>query len=347
MINNPPLVSVILPCRNEEKFIGKCLDSVVANMYPKDKLEILVVNGMSDDGTRKILEKCTQRYPFIRILDNPKKITPCALNVGIEGARGEIIMRMDAHATYEKDYISKCVHYLGEYNADNVGGTMVTVPRNNTFIGRAIVIALSHRFGVGNSSFRIGSKELKWVDTVFGGCYRKDVFEKIGLFNEDLRKGQDFEFNTRLRNTGGRILLVPEIVCYYYARSTLNKSFCKFYFGEGFWAIYPTKFVGMKFLSLWRLVPFVFVSSLIITGILSIFSPFFPWLFLFIGTSYLLASQCVSVEISIKKRNFQYLFGMPIVFGTIHIFYGIGSAYAVFRLLIQRFTNHRDNEGTL
>lgn len=175
-----PLVSIIIPCRNEEKFIGKCLDSILVQDYPKDKLEVLVINGMSEDGTKEIVKEYNRRHVFIRLLDNPKKTTPCALNIGIKHARGEIIMRMDARATYEKDYISKRVRCLGECNADNVGGLMITKPRNNTFIG--------------NSTFRTASKEPKWVDTVFDGCYRKEVFEKIGLFNEALLRGQGREF---------------------------------------------------------------------------------------------------------------------------------------------------------
>jgi len=181
-----PLVSVIIPCRNEEKYIRRCLDSIIVNDYPKDKVEILVVNGMSEDGTREVLEGYKEKYSFLKILNNPKKITPVAFNIGIKNSRGQIIMIMGSHSTYKKDDISKCVKYMRDYKADNVGGVMVTVPRNNTFIGKAIVVASSHRFGVDNSYFRIGSKEPRWVDTVSFGCYGKEVFEKIGLYNEEL-----------------------------------------------------------------------------------------------------------------------------------------------------------------
>ncbi|MFX0195645.1 MAG: glycosyltransferase family 2 protein [Candidatus Hodarchaeota archaeon] len=328
------MITVIIPCRNEKDFIDLCLDSVVTQDYPKTELEVLVVDGMSEDGTREIVEDYERKYHFVRILDNPKRITPSALNIGVNNAKGEVIVIIGSHSRYEKGYITKCVKYLNEYNVDNIGGVITTFPRNNTLMGKAIANALSSPFGVGDSTFRTGSKEPKWVDTVFGGCYRKEIFEKIGLFNENLQKGQDFEFNNRLRKTGGKILLVPEIESYYYARSTLDKTFYKYYFGEGFWAVYPVRFVGRRFICLWRLVPFIFVLSLIGTGILAIFFTFFWWLFLSIIGLYFLANLCASIKISTKEKDFRYLIDLPIVFASIHISYGIGTAYAILKLLL-------------
>lgn len=198
-LNSVPLVTIIVPCLNEREFIGACLDSVIANDYPKDRLEILVIDGMSDDGTRAIVEEYAQRHPSIRMVDNPDKIKPRALNIGIQEARGGIIIRMDAHALYEPDYISKSVHYLEEYDADNVGGIRMTLPRSSSRMARAIAHAISHPFAAGNATYRTGAKEIKWVGTVFGGCYRREVFDRIGLFNEALIRGQDREFNVRLR----------------------------------------------------------------------------------------------------------------------------------------------------
>ena len=324
-------ISIIIPCRNEKKYIGRCLDSIVANDYPKDRLEVLVIDGISEDGTREIVERYTQRYPFIRLLDNPKKITPVAFNLGIKSAEGELIMIMSAHATYEREYISKCVKFLSKYNADNVGGIMITIPRDKTLVGKAIALALSHRFGVGGSNFRVGSKEPKWVDTVFGGCYRKEVFEKIGLFNEDLASSQDMEFNLRLKRVGGKTLLVPEIVSYYYARSDF-RSFCRNNFRNGVWAIYPLKFVSIPFS--WRhYIPFAFVASLIGSLTLSIFSQFFLWLFLFILGSYSSTNIYLSVRISAEEKNFKYSLIMPVIFATLHISYGLGSIWGAIKLL--------------
>ena len=259
-MNESPRISIVIPCLNENAFIGRCLDSILANDYPKERVEILVVDGMSQDITREVVKSYAQKYNFIKLVDNIKGFKPYAFNLGIQKALGEIIMIVGAHASIEKNYISQCVKYLNEYQADNVGGVMVTVPRENTLTAKAIALALSSPFGVGNARFRIGSKKPIWVDTVFGGCFRKELFRKIGFFNEELIHSQDLEFNLRLKKHGGKILLVPEIKSYYYALSDL-KSFCRHNFRNGLWAVYPLKFVQHIPVSVRHLVPLAFVSS--------------------------------------------------------------------------------------
>lgn len=327
-MGNTPFVSIIIPCRNEEKFIGKCLDSITEQDYPKDKTEILVVDGVSEDGTRKIIENYSKKYPFVKLLDNPKKFTPFALNIGIKNSKGEVIIRMDSHASYERDYISKCVKYLKEYNADNVGGVIKTKPAVNTSIAKAIAFCVSSFFGAGGSHFRTGSKNPRWVDTVFGGCYKKEVFDKIGLFNEKLIRSQDFEFNLRLKKAGGKILLVPDIVAYYYPQPTLE-GFFKHNFEDGVWAILPLKFVKVPF-NLRHYIPLLFVSGFILTFIFGIF--FFPARVLFdlVFGSYLLLNLFFSFGIALR-RGFKYLFIMPIVFTYRHFGYGLGSIFGLIK----------------
>lgn len=332
MTNNKPSVSIIVPCRNEEKFIGKCLDSILANDYPNDRLEVLIVDGMSQDGTREIVKRYARKYLFLRLVDNHKKITPCAFNVGIQNAVSEIIMIVGAHASIERDYIAQSVKYLNEYQADNVGGIMITVPREDTILAKGIVSALSSFFGVGNSHFRIGAKEPIWVDTVFGGCYRKELFNKIGFFNENLINTQDMEFNLRLRKSGGKILLVPEIKSYYYALSDF-KSFCRHNFRNGLWAVYPLKFVQHIPVSVRHLVPLAFVSSLILSAIPALFSQVFFKLFLLISSSYLITGFYFSTKIAIREKNLLYLLIMPFIFGTIHLIYGFGSLVGLIKVL--------------
>ncbi len=334
MKNNLPLVSIIIPCRNEEKFINKCLESIMANDYPKDRLEILVVDGMSEDRTRKIMERYTQQYSFIRLLDNPKKITPCAFNMGIKHANGEFIMIMSAHAACKRDYILKCIKNSQKYNADNVGGMWRIVPRDNNLVGKAITLVLSHPFGVGNAYYRIDySKEPRWVDTAAYGCYRRDVFKKIGFFNEKLIHSQDMDFNLRLKRAGGKTLLVPDAIVYYYARSDF-KSFCKHNFRNGVWAIYPMKYVKHMPVSYRHLIPLVFVSSLVGSAIFSSFSVVFLWLFLFIVGSYSLANFYFSCKTAFREKNFRYLFIIPIMFASFHIGYGLGSIWGAIKLLM-------------
>jgi len=322
------LVSIIIPYRNEEKFIGKCLDSIINQDYPKENLEVLVVDGMSEDRTREIIQRYSQQYPFIKLLENPQKFTPFGLNIGIKKSRGEVIIRMDAHAGYEKDYVSKCVKYLEEYNADNVGGVIKTLPAKDNLIAKAIAICLSHPFGVA-SDFRLGIKEPKEVDTVFGGCYKRDVFEKIGLFNEKLKRSQDMEFNLRLKRAGGKILLVPEIIAFYYPHSNFKK-FLKHNFNDGVWAIYPLKF-GIKIFSLRHLLPLIFVGGLIGLFLLSLFSKFFFLLFSLALFFYFLMSLYFSLKIAKKEKDLRFLFLMPLVFANRHFGYGFGSLWGIVR----------------
>ena len=334
--NDSDLVSIIIPCRNEEQFIVKCLDSVIGNDYQKDRLEVLVVDGMSEDGTRQIVHRYMQQYQFIRLLENQKKIAASAFNVGIKHSNGNIIMIMSAHATYEKDYISKCVKVLVEHNAHCVGGIWKIVPRNHTTIGKNIVRALSHPFGIGNAHYRVGnSLEPKLVDAVAYGCYKKEVFDKIGFFNEKLVRSEDIELNLRLKSAGGRILLVPDAVVFYYARSDF-RSFCKYNFINGVWATYPLKFVNHMPVSWRHLVPLVFVSGLIGSALLSSFSWIFLWIFLLIAISHSALNLYFSIEIALREKDFRYFLIMPLVFSSLHVCYGVGSLWGLLRVIVSR-----------
>lgn len=328
-------VSIIVPCRNEERFISACLESIIDNSYPKDKLEVLIVDGKSEDKTREIVKNYTDRYPFIKLLENPKKITPAALNIGIKNSRGEIVIKMDAHSLYERDYILKCVSSLQEWEkegARNVGGVLKTIPSKNTLAAKAITIVLSHPFGAGSSYFRTGTKEPREVDTVFGGCYKREVFDKIGLFDERLIRGQDIEFNKRLKKDGGKILLVPEITAYYYPQSNFF-GFLKHNFSDGIWTTFPLKF-GVKIFSFRHLVPLMFVFSLIILALLSFFFSAFFKLFLLILVFYFSASFYFSFKISLREGDLRYLFLMPIIFSSRHFSYGLGSIFGLTKLII-------------
>ncbi|MGH7607745.1 MAG: glycosyltransferase family 2 protein, partial [Gemmatimonadales bacterium] len=255
-----PRVTVVLPCRNEGRYIAACLDSILAAAYPPERLEVLVVDGMSDDGTRERVARYAAAHPRIRLLDNPARIVPTALNVGIEAATGDVIARMDAHVVYPPEYLPRLVHALAESGADNVGGCIVTLPADGTAVAQAIAIALGHPFGVGNSHFRIGARGARFVDTVPFGCYRRDVFARIGLFDEDLVRNQDDEFNHRLVRRGGRVLLLPDVVSYYYARGSFAQVARMFYQYGAFKPLVARK-VG-RVMTLRQLVPAAFVSGL-------------------------------------------------------------------------------------
>ena len=178
----PPLVSVVIPCRNESRFIGPCLDSILSGDFPHGQLEIIVVDGESTDDTRAVIEDYVRRFPFIHLLSNPERVTPYAMNIGIRYSQGEFIARMDAHSDIAPDYLIRCLEASRETGADNVGGVWRILPRDDTPVGHSIAIALSHPFGTGNAHYKIGVAERRWVDTVPFGFYRRAVFDRIGLF---------------------------------------------------------------------------------------------------------------------------------------------------------------------
>ncbi|MCS7312232.1 MAG: glycosyltransferase family 2 protein, partial [Acidobacteria bacterium] len=201
-----PSVTVIIPAWNEAAFIGSCLDSIVANDYPKDRLEVFVVDGGSRDSTRAIVEDYAQRHPFIRVLDNPRRIPAAALNVGLRHARGEVIVRMDAHTVYAPDYIRKCVELLNTTGAANVGGVQRAVGQG--YVAEAIAVALTSPFGVGDARFRYTDRPT-WTDTVYLGAWRRATLETLGGFNEAWAVNEDYELNYRLRQAGGKVLVAP------------------------------------------------------------------------------------------------------------------------------------------
>lgn len=329
--NGPPFVTVIIPCLNEEKFIRKSLDYFGVCDYPAEKLEVLVVDGMSEDGTREILKEYVKRYPFIRVLDNPARNIPSALNIGIKNAGGEVVVRMDAHSGYESDYISKCVEYLLGYEADNVGGVWIIKPGSDKIMAEAIALAAASPFGAGNAYYRLGVKEPKYVDTVPFGSYRRELFKKTGLFDEDLLWSEDDEFNARIITRGGKVLLVPGIVSYYYARESLP-AVAKQYYRYAYSKAGAIRKLGRIYT--WRqLVPPAFVCSLALSGFLSFFNVYFFRTFLLIATAYFCVSLLFSLETACKKGA-RFLPLLPAVFLVMHLSYGAGFLKGVVDFMI-------------
>ncbi|MDO8486311.1 MAG: glycosyltransferase family 2 protein [Candidatus Staskawiczbacteria bacterium] len=309
-------VSIIVPCRNEERFISDCVKSILNQDYPREKLEVFIVDGMSTDRTREIVQSHklqTTNYK-LELLDNPKVITPSAMNIGIKNAKGEVIIKMDAHSIYDKDYISKCVEHLIESGADNVGGVLKAVPSKNTLTAKAIAISLSHFFGAGGSYFRTGTDKPREVDTVAFGCYWKRTFDKIGLYDERMAQIEDLELNYRLGKAGGKIMLFPDIKAIYYPSSDNLVSFFKHNFTDGIWATYPLKY-GFK-VSLRHLIPLIFVLTL----------PLSIW-------PYIVVSLFFSLQIAARENKLRLFFIMPLVFFTRHFGYGFGSMWGLVRLL--------------
>lgn len=316
---NNPSVSVLIPCLNEEEFIDKCLESIVDQTYSKDNLEVLVVDGMSEDKTREIVKKYSQRYSFVKLLDNPKKFVPFALNKGIKESKGEIIIRCDAHASYSSNYIEKLVFWLqGKKEIGNVGGVLVNEPPNKTAKAKGIAFALSHFFCVGLNKYRKGVQKPCFVDTVPFGVWRREIFEEVGLFNERFLRAQDLEFNMRLKRMGYKILLDPEIKIYYYPRDSFSKLF-KMMFQYGYWKNFVNR--ELKLLSSFRqLVPSLFVLYVVSLVFLS----FASLLFLIPLLIYLFLVLFFSLLISIQRKDIRIFPFCVLTFITTHIGYGLG-----------------------
>jgi glycosyltransferase involved in cell wall biosynthesis len=331
-----PMVSVIVPCRDEATYIGACLDSIAASDYPKDRLEVLVVDGSSTDGTRDIIADRADRHPFIRRIHNQQRTTPVALNLGIKEARGSYIAWMSAHNSYPPNYLSESVRWAERSGADNVGGVIVTRSRTVGLWADAVRTALTHRFGVGSSHFRVHPTEPTWVDTVFGGCYRRDVFDRIGLFNESLTRGQDMEFNLRLRRAGGKTLLIPTIRSEYNARSS-PVEFARHTWVNGEWAILPFMYSDGPPVGARHLVPLAFALC-ILAGIVVVLSGGGWWLVAVVTVPYALASLGTSFVVALKERRPALLVVLPAAFAVLHLGYGFGSVSGTFKVIWRRLT---------
>ncbi len=326
------LVTIIIPCFNEEKYMSRCLNSVIAQDYPKDKLEILIIDGLSTDKTRAIIKEYQNNYEFIKLIDNPNRTAPYALNRGIMESKGRVIVRLDAHCVYPKNYLTVLTEKLKELDADNVGGVLNTLSGGNNKICQAIALGSSHIFGVGNSYFRTGAKEIKEVDTVPFGCYRRDVFDKIGLFDTDLIRNQDDEFNARIKRNGGKIYLIPEVRIDYYARDSLSKMMAMFY-QYGLFKPLVNKKIGAP-ATFRQLVPPIFVAGLLAGLGFSIFSKKIFLIYCTILILYFLLSLGFSVAESIKRKNISLIYLLPVVFFLIHLSYGAGYIEGLIRFII-------------
>lgn len=224
-----PFVSVVIPMRNEGAQFSECLDAVLAQDYPAERLEIIVVDGESDDESAGVIRDYAARHPRITVLQNPRRIVPTAMNIAIRATRGSIITRVDGHTRIAPDYVRVGVEILQRTGADNVGGPMH--PVGGGVFGDAVATAMSSRFGIG-AYFHFGTDERE-ADTVYLGMWPRRVFERVGLFDEELVRNQDDEFNYRLRKLGGRIIFTPRMRSWYQNRQSLTRLARQFYqYGE-------------------------------------------------------------------------------------------------------------------
>lgn len=312
-----PFVSVVLPVRNEARFIRRCLEAVQGQDYPIDRMEIIVADGMSTDDTRQIVESMRHGRVPIRLIPNPGKIVPTGLNAAIAASRGKVIVRVDGHCEIAPDYVSRCVQHLSE-GVDAVGGPLQTV--GETMLARAIALAMSSSFGVGNSAFRTVNDSTMLVDTVAFPAYTREVVELLGPFDEELVRNQDDEYNSRLRKRGGRILLAADVRSTYFSRTALRPLWRQ-YFQYGYWKVrvlqkHPRQMSARQF------VPPLFVVALTASLIALPLTSLGYWWLAAVAGPYVAAALLASVWLSRRDLVLSPL--LPVIFAILHISYGAG-----------------------
>jgi len=331
-MSNNPQISIIIPCRNEEDLILKCLKSVMKFELPSTFYsEILVIDGLSTDRTCQIVKELKEKDFRIKLIENPGKYQSYALNIAIKIAKGDWILRLDAHSIYPKEYLKLCYETAIRTGADNVGGLLISQQNGKNYQASLVQALTTHKFGVGNSGFRIGMSA-GVVDSVPYGFYRKDVFSKIGDLDERLVRAQDYEFNRRLIKSGGLVYLNPEIQINYYNQ----KTFIKFLYKQ-------IKLDAPYNAYMWYLAPYTFAYRHAITGVFVIgiiggffLSPFFSFVkytFFSIIALYLILAFISAIQQAKRYKKLLHIITLPISFFLYHFLHGLGVLSGIFRLV--------------
>ena len=322
-MSDQPLVSVIIPCYNEEATIRKLLEALRSQTYPLSKMEVVISDGFSTDRTREVIAEFQKEHAdlAVRVVDNKAKTIPSGVNQAIRESRGEIIVRLDAHSMPIPEYVERCVDALQSGKGDNVGGVWEIRPGADTWIAESISFAAAHPLGVGDAMYRLNAKPGA-VDTVPFGSFRRSLIQKIGAFDETLLANEDYEFNTRVREAGGVVWLDPSIRTVYFSRSTLGKLAAQ-YWRYGFW-----KFKMLKrypHTLRWRqALPPVFVLILSVLIVLSLGLTIAQLLLALQLSTYFFVLGLASLQLAIKTRKGFFLWGLPLAIATMHITWGAG-----------------------
>lgn len=327
LIKELPYVSIIVPCYNEEKTIGLLLEAIKKQHYPLEKIEVVISDAYSRDNTKqKILEFSRKNVsPLVLLVDNPPRTIPSGVNIAAKNASGEILIRLDAHSEPNPDYVNISVELLTTKVADNVGGIWDIQPGDSTCISKAIARSAAHPLGVGDAKYRV-SKVAQYVDTVPFGAFFKTTFEKIGCFDETLLANEDYEFNARIKDHGGKVWLDPRIRSKYYARKTL-KDLSKQYWRYGFWKVkmllkYP------KTIRLRQAIAPLFMASIGFLGILSFFIPFARIILGVEFGAYFLSMLFIGIQTAITQKEICYVL-MPFAILTMHFSWGSGFLFSL------------------
>ena len=318
-----PFVSIIIPCYNEEATIRKLLEALRSQTYPLAKLEVVISDGFSTDRTREVIAEFQKEHAdiFVRVVDNKARTIPSGVNQAIRESRGGIIVRLDAHSMPIPEYVERCVAAHQSGKGDNVGGVWEIHPGADTWIAESISFAAAHPLGVGDAMYRLNAKPGA-VDTVPFGSFRRELIDRIGAFDETLLSNEDYEFNTRVRESGGVVWLDPSIRSVYFSRSTLGKLASQ-YWRYGFWKLKMLK--RYPHTLRWRqALPPVFVFFLLALIVLSLGVVYARYLLILQLLIYFLTLGLAGLRLAMKTRKGFLVIGLPLAISTMHISWGAG-----------------------
>jgi glycosyltransferase involved in cell wall biosynthesis len=309
-----------VPCFNEQRTIRSLLDSIYHQTYPRQNIEVIIADGLSTDQTRQeiIGFKLANEDLVVEVVDNPKRSIPSGLNQAIDTARGDYIVRLDAHSVPAEDYVARSISALESELGDNVGGLWEIQPGSDTWQARSIARAAAHPLGVGDARYRVGGRA-QVVETVPFGAFRRSLIERIGNFDETLLTNEDYEFNTRIRKAGGKIWFDPGIKSRYIARRSFG-DLARQYWRYGFWKVKMLRRFPESFR--WRQLAGLFVLSFPVLAVLGLWFIWAGWLLLFEAVVYLLALVLVGTQLAIKHRDLALLWGVPLAIATMHFSWG-------------------------
>lgn len=327
-------VSLIMPCLNEARYIKECILSLLEGNYPVDLIEILVLDGQSTDGTRDILDELNRQWWQIHVIDNQGASKPKALNIGIDKAKHDVIMRIDAHAVYPPNYIRELVRSLHIYGADNVGGVRLNKTLGTGTIARALAAVLTHPFGVGDAKHYTGTDTPVESDIIFLFCTHKSLFDEVGGFDERLRRGQDREFNLRLSRLGKKMVLCPNVFSTYYARDQLA-PFIRWAYQSGKTPFEISRLIGSNLLSIRNFVPLLFVLAIIALLAAGLWVPALRALLTVLLGFYILLGLVVGFTISDHDRPLSVKLFLPVGFFLWHFSYGLGALHGVVNWVVK------------
>jgi len=298
---------------------------------PEGTMEILLIDGKSTDKTLEIIKDYSKQYSFINVITNEKIITPAAFNLGIKHAQADYVIIIGAHSTYNKEYVSRCLGHMKRDKVDHAGGMGAIIPKTPGFLGNALCFVFTHPFGVGNSLMRTGVTQPTEADTASTGCYHKSTFEKIGYFNENLKRTQDIELNRRLKKSGGRIFVYPDLICTYYSRSSLQEII-PHAIKHGQWILLPFIWVECP-VYLRHFIPFFFVLFLLVGPLICLIEPLLWIPFLGILLVYFGIAAASAIQICRREKQWKYLSVLPCLFFIYHFCYGLGSIIGGIKVL--------------